>query len=41
MIFEHSFHIFIFQFVIKHVDKKEPDFIFFAPKLRINKLVSV
>ena len=29
-----------FQFTIKPVDKKAPDFTFFAPKLKINKLVS-
>ena len=28
------------KFTIKPVDKKAPDFIFYAPKLRINKLVS-
>ncbi|XP_078600130.1 merlin-like isoform X1 [Branchiostoma floridae x Branchiostoma japonicum] len=27
------------RFVIKPVDKKAPDFVFFAPKLRVNKLV--
>ena len=33
--------MYYFQFTIKPVDKKAPDFIFFAPKLRINKLVSL
>ena len=31
---------FAFQFVIKAVEKKSPDFVFYAPKIRINKLVS-
>lgn len=34
------FCYFAFQFVIKPVGKKVPDFIFYAPKVKINKLVS-
>ncbi len=30
-----------FQFTIKPVDKKAPDFVFFSPKIRINKLVNI
>ena len=30
----------LFQFLIKAVEKKSPDFVFYAPKIRINKLVS-
>ena len=33
--------IFTFQFVIKAVEKKSPDFVFYAPKIRINKLVCI
>ena len=32
---------FTFQFVIKAVEKKSPDFVFYAPKIRINKLVCI
>ena len=32
--------LFLLQFSIKAVERKSPDFIFYAPKIRINKLVS-
>lgn len=39
-IYELSTLLVVFQFVIKPVGKKVSDFIFYAPKVKINKLVS-